>query len=128
MAVTMTVNMRKQLVAMHSTMRRSRAPVLLKAFIARHQKVDVSTVKLDSTINEYLSVSLTRGVRPIVITVEKTTGGVSAKLLAPYQKKPEAKKAPEKKPEAKATEQKAPEQKKEKPKHDTAQKPAQPQS
>ncbi len=80
MATSLTINLRKKLVAIHSTRRRKQAMRYLRAEVARHAKVDPEDVSIGMDVNEYMIRNVAIHLRPVQVSLDKTGGEVKVTL------------------------------------------------
>lgn len=80
MATTLTVNLRKKLVSIHTTRRRKQAMRYLRAEVAKHTGVEQDSVSIGMDVNEYMIRNTAIHMRPVLLNVDKTAGKVKVTL------------------------------------------------
>jgi ribosomal protein L31E len=113
---TLTINLKKKLIRLHTARRRRRAVSLVKEAVARFSKTDIDKIKIDPGLNEFIERNASGASylwAKLKVNVEKGTDTADVKLYtakavaataAAASPKPEAKKpgAGDKKAEKKA--------------------------
>ncbi len=105
-ATTMTINLRKSLLRLHTVRRRKRAAALVKEAVARYSKSDIEKVKIGKELNEFIAKNASGASfmwAKLALSIEKAENRVDVKLHVDKQaqeKKPEAAKPEEKKAKA----------------------------
>lgn len=107
--MTMTINIRKRLLRLHTARRRKRAVGLVREAVARFAKADIDKIKINNELNEFLSKNASGASflwAKLKVNVEKGDDKVEVKLhgaktesvsTAPVPKTEERKQKPEQK-------------------------------
>lgn len=107
-SINMTINLRKQLLRLHSMRRRKRAAGLVREAVARFSKSDIDKIRISRDLNEFIAKNASGASfmwSRIALNVEKSDDKVEVKLRAPKATAPvaaAAKKEEVKKPKAEA--------------------------
>ncbi len=119
-ATTLTLRLRKKLVAIHRSRLHDKAPSYLKEQIARHSKSSVEDVRLSTDINVWLQANNSNKFKPIKMTITRNGSRVEAGLADELKRTLPQKAAARQAPGQGDKKEERPKEAAQKPKKDTA--------